>query len=76
MSDPGTAIQAALSKTRLVGEGQLKEIGAGYTFFWSGRNAKERRESGVGFAVKLDTSQRYQRHIDDTPTPLSQQATC
>ena len=22
------------------------------TFFWSGRNAKERRESGLGFAVK------------------------
>jgi len=34
---------AALSETRLAREGQLKEIGAGYTLFWSGRNAKERR---------------------------------
>ena len=52
MSYPGKAIQAALSKTRLAGEGQLKEIGAGYTLFWSGRNVKERRESGMGFAMK------------------------
>ena len=32
---------AALSETRLAEEGQLKEVGAGYTFFWSGRS-KER----------------------------------
>ena len=43
---------AALSETRLAEEGQLKEIGAGNTFFWSGRASDERRESGVGFAVK------------------------
>ena len=43
---------AALSETRLAEEGQLTETGAGYTFFWSGRSANERRESGVGFAVK------------------------
>ena len=43
---------AALSKTRLAEEGQLKERGAGYTFFWSGRASNERREAGVGFAVK------------------------
>ena len=42
---------AALSETRLVEEGQVTEIGAGYTFPWSGRSAEERRESGVGFAV-------------------------
>ena len=28
---------AALSETRLVEEGLLKELDAGYTFFWSGR---------------------------------------
>ena len=43
---------AALSETRLAGEGLLKEVGAGYTFFWSGRKKEERREAGVGFAIK------------------------
>ena len=28
---------AALSETRLAEEGLLKEVDAGYTFFWSGR---------------------------------------
>ena len=43
---------AALSETRLAGEGELCERGAGYTFFWCGRGPEERREAGVGFAVK------------------------
>ena len=43
---------AALSETRLAGKGELYERGSGYTFFWSGRGSKERREAGVGFAVK------------------------
>ena len=43
---------AALSETRFSGEGELTERGAGYTFFWSGRGPEERREAGVGFAVK------------------------
>ena len=43
---------AALSETRLAEEGLLKEVGAGYTFFWSGRKKKERREARVGFAIK------------------------
>ena len=42
----------ALSETRLAGEGELCERGQGYTFFWSGREPEERREAGVGFAVK------------------------
>ena len=42
----------ALSETRLADEGQIAEVGAGYTFFWSGRSADERRESGVGFAIQ------------------------
>ena len=41
---------AALSETRLAE--LLKEVGAGYTFFWSGRRKGERREAGVGFAIK------------------------
>lgn len=43
---------AALSETRLAGEGELCERGAGYTFFWSGRAPKERREAGVRFVAK------------------------
>ena len=43
---------AALSETRLAEEGLLKEVGAGCTFFWSGRKKEERREAGVGFAIK------------------------
>ncbi|XP_053887204.1 uncharacterized protein LOC128838801 [Malaclemys terrapin pileata] len=30
----------------------VSESGGGYTFFWSGRSSDERRESGVGFAIK------------------------
>lgn len=43
---------AALSETRFADEGQLTEVKAGYTFFWSGRSSEERREAGVGFAIK------------------------
>ena len=43
---------AALSETRLAEEGLLKDVGAGYTFLWSGRKKEERREAGVGFAIK------------------------
>ncbi|KAL8558760.1 hypothetical protein ACOMHN_043703 [Nucella lapillus] len=43
---------AALSETRLTGEGELCERGAGYTFFRSGRGPEERREAGVGFAME------------------------
>ena len=42
----------ALSETRFAELGQLTEVGGGYTFFWSGRSSKVRREAGVGFAVK------------------------
>ena len=31
--------------------GILKEVGASYTFFWSGRKKEERHEAGVGFAI-------------------------
>jgi len=43
---------AALSETRFAETGQIVEVGAGYTFFWSGRGKEERREAGVGFAIK------------------------
>ena len=43
---------AALSETRLAKEGLLKEVGAGYTFFWSGHKKEERRDAELGFAIK------------------------
>ena len=44
-----------MSETRFADQGQLTEEGAGYTFFWSGKPADERRESGVGFAISNTT---------------------
>ncbi|BHF70570.1 hypothetical protein SprV_0301362200 [Sparganum proliferum] len=45
---------AALSETRFSELGQLEEVGAGYTFFWSGRPRTERRDAGVAFAIRND----------------------
>ena len=45
---------AALSETRFAGTGDLAEVGAGYTFFWSGKAADEPREAGVDFAIRTD----------------------
>ena len=42
----------ALSETRFAGEDQLIEPDSGYTIFWSEKSEKERREAGIGFAVK------------------------
>nr|VZI42377.1 unnamed protein product [Spirometra erinaceieuropaei] len=45
---------AALSETRFSEQGQLEEVGAGYTFFWSGRPRAERRDASVAFAIRTD----------------------
>ncbi|BHF85205.1 hypothetical protein SprV_1002836800 [Sparganum proliferum] len=45
---------AALSETRFSEQGQLEEVGAGYTFFRSGRPRTERRDAGVAFAIRND----------------------
>nr|VZI29241.1 unnamed protein product [Spirometra erinaceieuropaei] len=45
---------AALSETRFSEQGQLEEVGAGYTFFWSGRPKAKRRDAGVAFAIRTD----------------------
>ncbi|BHF74464.1 hypothetical protein SprV_0501755000 [Sparganum proliferum] len=45
---------AALSETRFSEQGQLEEVGAGYTFFCSGRPGTERRDAGVAFAIRND----------------------
>ncbi|VDL88652.1 unnamed protein product [Schistocephalus solidus] len=44
----------ALSETQFSEQGQLEEVGAGYTFFWSGRPKAERRDAGVAFAIRND----------------------
>ncbi|BHF74305.1 hypothetical protein SprV_0501739000 [Sparganum proliferum] len=45
---------AALSETRFSEQGQLEEVGAGYTFFWSGQPRAERRDASVAFAIRND----------------------
>lgn len=40
----------ALSETRFPDEGSLDECE--YTFYWIGKGGDEKRESGVGFAIK------------------------
>ena len=58
---------AALSETRLRNEGQLSEVGGGYTFFWSGRPSTECRESGVEFAIKSNLV----RHLVGPPKGIN-----
>ena len=58
---------AALSETRFAEKGQLTEIGGGYTFFWSGRSSEERREAGVGFAIR----EHLVKKLDSLPEGLN-----
>ncbi len=43
---------AALSEFHYSEEGRLREGGADYTFYWSGKSTEERNISGVGFFVR------------------------
>ncbi|BHF58148.1 hypothetical protein SprV_0100109800 [Sparganum proliferum] len=45
---------AALNRTRFCEQGQLEEVGAGYTFFWSGHTNAERWDADVAFAIRND----------------------
>ncbi|XP_052821820.1 uncharacterized protein LOC128247069 [Octopus bimaculoides] len=58
----------ALSETRIEGDGQLEEVGDGYTFFWNGRQKEERREAGVGFAVRSDILKK----LEELPVPINE----
>ncbi|RXN24107.1 craniofacial development 2 [Labeo rohita] len=51
---------AALSEVRLPDEGSLQELGAGYTLYWSGRPASERKLSGVGFMIKTSIASKME----------------
>lgn len=52
---------AALSETRLSGEGNINETCTGYTVFWKGKEDGEHRIHGVGFAVR--TSLVKEHHL-------------
>ncbi|BHF69645.1 hypothetical protein SprV_0301269100 [Sparganum proliferum] len=45
---------STLSETRFSEQGQLEDVGASYTFFWSGRPKAKRRDTGVAFAIRND----------------------
>ncbi|CAH1233287.1 Hypp666 [Branchiostoma lanceolatum] len=59
---------AAISETRLAGEGSLTEPNSGYTFFWKGKAEQEARIHGVGFAIKSSLLRR----IPDIPTGINE----
>ena len=56
---------AALGETRLPLHDSIADNG--YTFFWSGREVDERREAGVGFAIKNSIVQC----LDQEPTAIN-----
>ena len=56
---------AALSETRLALHDSI--VDHNYTFFWSGRGENERREAGVGFAIKNSIT----KQLEQEPTPIN-----
>ena len=58
---------AALCETRLAETGDLTEHGAGYTFFWSGKQKNEPREAGVCFSLRTELVSK----ITTLPTGIS-----
>ncbi|VDL96265.1 unnamed protein product [Schistocephalus solidus] len=44
----------ALSEIQFSEQGQLEELGTGYTFFWSGHPQAERSDAGVAFVIRND----------------------
>ena len=51
---------AALSEVSFAKQGSLRENGAGYTLFWSGKNKDERRFSGIRFMIKTSITRKLQ----------------
>ena len=58
---------AALSETRISGESEFVEVGAGYTFFCIGKPEGQPRQAGVGFAVRSSMLQ----YIQQSPIGIS-----
>ena len=70
---------AALCETRFSESGSLDNLE--YSFFWSGKPEGERREAGVGFAIKKGyhhkddrnaTASKRQNHDDETTSEQGQ----
>ena len=59
---------AALAETHKEGDGQLEEVGGGYTFFWKGKPKEERREAGVGFAIRSNIVKK----LKELPVPINE----
>ena len=55
---------AALCETRFSESGSLNDLE--YSFFWSGKPEGERREAGVGFAIKKDITTK----LTEMPRPI------
>ena len=51
---------AALSEVRFAEQGSLREDGAGYTLFWSGKNKDEHCLFGVSFMIKTSITRKLQ----------------
>ena len=56
---------AVLSETRCYASGRLNDLE--YTFYWSGKPNVEKREAGVGFAIKRDIVAK----LTNMPHPVS-----
>ena len=65
---------AALSETRLSEEDQLTEKGSGYSIFWVGKPKGEKRDGGVGFAIKSDLAEKLERPSGITDRIMKLQA--
>ncbi|KAJ7419454.1 hypothetical protein WISP_53916 [Willisornis vidua] len=68
---------APLSEVHLHEEGSLKEHGAGYTLYWSGKPKTKGHLSGVGFMIKNSFASKIENlltghssHIISLPFPL------
>ena len=57
----------ALNEVCSPGEGSLQEHSAGYTLFWSGKSATERRLAGLGFVLRTYIASK----LEDLPTGRS-----
>ena len=70
---------AALSETRLTsGEDQIMELKSGHTLFWVGKPEGERRDGGIGFAIKTTLVDKIERpsSINDRIMKLRIPLTC
>ncbi|BHF81944.1 hypothetical protein SprV_0802508000 [Sparganum proliferum] len=64
---------AALSETWFSAQGQLEEVDAGYTFFWSDRPKVERRDAvqSTALAVHGHARRQHQDWLDDNDAAIS-----